>query len=238
MSMSRLYTRRSPTAVAQRSLAERAYHQLRLELIECRLAPRQRLTEAAVAERLAIGKMPAREALRRLVIEGLVEVVPRHGYAVAPITLQDVRDLFELRIIVEPAAVERAAGQVDATEYARLKKLSEVGYSIGGRESVRRYCRANTEFHSRLAGLSGNRRIGDLVAKLLRDSERLINFILPAHPESELTVQVHGRLLAAVMEGNGALARRIEERHLRATQQMAVDAVLADTRLANTPLGV
>ena len=52
-----------------RSIAERAYQRLRLAIVECRLAPEQRLTEASVAQQLQVGKTPAREALRRLVLD-------------------------------------------------------------------------------------------------------------------------------------------------------------------------
>jgi len=191
-----------------------------------------------MAERFRVGKMPAREALQRLVSEGLVQVIPRHGYAVAPITLRDVRELFELRLVVEPAAVERAVANFDASHYATLKKLGAVGYTVGGRESVRRYLRANTELHSRIGRLSGNRRIAELVAKIMLESERLINFILPAHPESKQTVSEHKRLLEAMANGEVALARRVAEQHIHSTRQMVVERLLSDSRFEESPIEV
>jgi DNA-binding GntR family transcriptional regulator len=113
-------------AAGGRSLAEKAYHRLRLAIVECQLAPGERLTEAAIAQRLRVGKTPAREALRRLVLEGLAGVTPRHGYTVAPITLRDVQELFDLRLLLEPAAAALAAGHREPAALSRLRKLSRL----------------------------------------------------------------------------------------------------------------
>lgn len=227
-----------PAALSGRaSFADQAYERLRQEIVECRLAPGRRLTESSVAELLKVGKMPGREALRRLVLEGLVRVIPRHGYQVAPITLREARELFDLRLVTEPAAAERAAGRLDSKEVAALRRLSSVGYVTAGRESVRRYLGANTEFHTRIAQCSGNRRLAELEAGLLRESERLITFILPEHPRSEPMVVEHRRLLGALVRGDGKTARRIAEAHVRATQAMVMDAILAHGEVEDAPIG-
>jgi DNA-binding GntR family transcriptional regulator len=214
-----------------RSIAERAYQRLRLAIVECRLAPEQRLTEASVAQQLQVGKTPAREALRRLVLEGLARVTPRHGYTVAPITLRDVQELFDLRLLVEPAAAALASGNLEAALMSRLKRLSQVGYGEGGRDSVRKFVRANTEFHMQIAHLSGNHRIAQLAAQLQLESERLINFGVLLHPQSERTVDEHRRLFEALASGDAYSARQIAEEHIRATRQMVVESLISDTRL-------
>ena len=214
-----------------RSIAERAYRELRLSIVECRVAPGQRLTEAAVARDLGVGKTPAREALRRLVLEGLARVRPRRGYVAAPITLRDVQELFDLRLLVEPAAAAMAAGNLEASSRAHLKKLSQVGYDRGGRGTVRRFVRTNTEFHEQIARLSGNHRIGKLMVQLLSESERLINFGVLSHPQSDRTVDEHVRLYEALAAGNALSARRIAEEHVRATRDMVIGSLVSDARL-------
>ncbi len=218
------------------SYADQTYEHLRQEIVECRLPPGRRLTEASVAELVQVGKMPVREALQRLVLEGLVQVIPRHGYRVAPITLREVRELFALRLVVEPAATERAAGRIDAVESAALRKLSDIGYTLTGREAVRRYLRANTEFHTRIAQCAGSRRLADLVAGLLRESERLITFVLPTHPRSAPTVAEHRRLLGALVRGEGKAARRLAEAHIRSTETMVTEAILAHAEVEDAPI--
>ncbi len=220
------------------SLAEKAYQRLRLAIIECRLAPEQRLTEASIARQLRVGKTPAREALRRLVVEGLARVTPRHGYTVASITLRDVEELFELRLLVEPAAASLAAGKLDGRVRARLEELSRVGYGKGGRDSLRKFVRANTEFHTQIARISGNLRFAHLVTQLLAESERLINFGALLHPQSRQTVEEHQRLIEALANGEAGFARRIMEEHVRATRQMVVESLISDANLREVPIRV
>jgi DNA-binding GntR family transcriptional regulator len=218
------------------SLADAAYHRLRGEIVECRLLPGQRLTESWLSERLGAGKTPVREALGRLLQEGLMLVTPRHGYTVAPITLRDVRELFDLRLLVEPAAAEMAAGKVDGQNLAALNKLSAVGYKGGGIDSIRRFVRANSSLHSSISVLSGNRRFARLTAQLLSESERLINYSVKLRPQSERTVGEHRELIEALAKGNSGAARRIVEVHILALREMVIESLLADERFGDWPL--
>lgn len=219
------------------SLAEDAYEKLRREIIECELAPGTRLTEAEIAERLALGKTPAREALRRLTLEGLVQVAPRHGYFVSPITLGDVQELFGLRGIVEPASVELAVHRLDAADFAQLETLSRVGYTPGDRASIRAFQRANTMFHLRFAHASGNRRLEGLLERLLTESERLINHGVQLSPQSDDTLREHRQLLEAARAKDAATAREIAVAHLRATEAMVLESVMNATSLRDAPIG-
>jgi DNA-binding GntR family transcriptional regulator len=220
-----------------RSLATHAYERLRQEIVECLLKPGEHLTEAVVAGRLEVGKMPAREALQRLVQEGLVQVIPRHGYAVAPITLRDVRELFDLRLVLEPVAAARAAGKIADADRPELERLSQIGYTVGVDESVRQYLRANTEFHTLIARLSGNRRIAAIVAGLLEECERMITYIIAAYPENSITVEEHKRLVKALEDGDSKLARQITVDHVRSTRDMVLRQVIEDPALGSTPIG-
>jgi len=221
-----------------RSIAENAYRRLRLAIVECRLPPGQRLTEASVAQKLQVGETPAREALRQLVMEGLLQVTPRHGYAVAPITLRDVHELFELRLLIEPATAAMAARRFRAASLPILKKLSEVGYANGSQDSVRKFLRANTELHVHMAHLSGNRRLVQLLTQLLSESERLTNFGMLSHPQSEQTVGEHQKLLEALANKDSDSARQIMEEHIRATREMVVESLITNTSLREIPIGV
>jgi len=142
-----------------------------------------------------------------------------------------VQELFDLRLLVEPAVAALASGNVRAASMSSLRRLSQVGYGEGGRDSVRRFVRANTEFHMQIAHLSGNHRLAQLAAQLLSESERLINFGVLSHPQSERTVDEHRRLFEALASGDANSARQIAEEHVRATRQMVVESLITDTRL-------
>lgn len=219
-----------------RSLVDDAYRQVRAQLIRCVLEPGQRLTESQLVQQLGVGKTPVREALARLVQERLVQAIPRHGYRVSPITLRDVQELFGLRLIVEPAAVQLAAGHVDATQLRRLDELCQAGYTLGDSASAAAFLHANTEFHVTVARASGNRRLATLLATLLDESERLFHLGLMLRNRTEEMAHEHKELVEALIAGDGEAARRIAVEQIIAAQRMVVDALLSSRALLETPV--
>ncbi len=108
------------------SKAALVHRQLKAEIESGELRPGAPLTELAVVERTGASRTPVREALRRLAAEGLVELVPRQGARVSRVSLQTVRDLFDFRSLLEPAAVRQATEAATADpelrrEFSRLR---------------------------------------------------------------------------------------------------------------------
>src|ERR1700753_4105570 len=85
-----------------------AYERIRRDLLSCRFMPGSTLTEGQLMDAYGIGKSSCRVALVRLVHQGFVRAMPRRGYRVAPITLRDVEEVFELRVQLEPMAARLA----------------------------------------------------------------------------------------------------------------------------------
>ena len=101
------------------SLGEAAYRKLRADIVSCRLAPGQRLTERSLAQSTGFGVSPIRDALTRLDHEGLVRTLPRKGYQVTPLTLKSVDDLFALWRIVGPEIVRLGVRDADQEQRRR-----------------------------------------------------------------------------------------------------------------------
>jgi DNA-binding GntR family transcriptional regulator len=209
------------------TLVDSAYATLKRRIITCEIEPGLRITEAQLVEGMGIGKTPVREALARLAQEGLVRSIPHHGYEVSSITLRDVQELFGLRLIVEPAAVQLAAGHVDATHLRRLDELCQAGYDLGDRESASRFLRANHEFHATVAQASGNQRLVDVVVRVLDESERLFHLGLMLRNRTHEMAHEHRSLVDALVAGDGESARRIVVEQIVAAERMVVNALLS-----------
>jgi DNA-binding GntR family transcriptional regulator len=220
------------------SLAEVAYQHLRTAILDCSLLPGERVTEASEMARLELGKTPVREALQRLVREGLVVVMPRQGYQVAPITLRDVEELFGLRMVVEPAAVALAAVRLTPTELARLEKLCHAGYDTHDPASLRSFTKLNREFHAAIAWASGNRRLAELVERLLVETQRLIHYGMLLRPRSEEAVHEHEELVAALTLRDATKARSICEAQIEAARRMVFDSLTSASSLREMPIGL
>jgi DNA-binding GntR family transcriptional regulator len=179
-------------------LAQAAYEKLRNLILSGELPPESAITENSIVDRLAIGKTPVREAMRRLVLEGLLGVTPRLGYTVAGITAADVEDLFQLRVINEVAASKLAAERLNETAFARLTELSAIGYDPEDRESMLTYIRVNAEFHDIIARASGNARLADLIDRLLQESRRFIQSAVLNDTHGHLVIEQHRDIVAAL----------------------------------------
>jgi DNA-binding GntR family transcriptional regulator len=217
--------RRAAPSLVKPSASATAYHQLRDEIIECVRAPGEWLTESDVAEHMRLGKTPVREALRRLVHDGLVLLHPRKGYLVAPITPRDVEDVCAARLIVEPAAVALAASRFDHSDAAAAEQWCHVGYDVRDPDSVRTFHHANRAFHTTIARACGNQRLAALVGQLLVESQRLIQFGMLLQPHSDDAVHSHEALLRALRRREAAAARRLAAAEIRATQRMVIESL-------------
>jgi GntR family transcriptional regulator, rspAB operon transcriptional repressor len=216
------------------ALASVAYNELRARIIGCEVLPGTPLTEKQVVEQLGIGKTPVREAMRRLVQDGLLRVAPRSGYRVTPITLDDVDEAFEVRSILEVAAAEGAAGRLDASTLGRLETLSRIGYDAGDAESVRDFLRLNREFHHTIALATGNGRLAAMVGALLDESQRCIHLGILTHPRSHAAQVEHTALLDAIRLGDRDAARREVLAQLAASREMVREDLATLRGVAST----
>jgi DNA-binding GntR family transcriptional regulator len=208
-----------------------AYERLIEEIIEGSLRPGQRITEAEIADVLKLGKTPVREALRRLVLERLVVLLPRNGYKIAPITLSGVEELCGLRLVVEPAAVALSLGNLTAAQLTHLEKLAKVGYEPTDRDSVRAFLDVNREFHALIVSACGNARLATLVDQLHFESYRIFQIQLMNYPDSEHHVNLHRDLVEALRAGDGPKARKLSEREIAASRHFIVTSLLKSRAL-------
>lgn len=157
------------------SLSEGLTEVLRKDLLTWRYPPDAILTEAEVARRFQVSKTPAREALRQLVQEGYLQVVPRVGYRVTPISIADVHEIFHLRALLEGEAAALAALNATESDIAKLRANKEawVGYLFSHKNDPLNYLKYHDAFHLDIAVLSGNSRLADMIAKLLKESARI-----------------------------------------------------------------
>jgi DNA-binding GntR family transcriptional regulator len=207
-------------------LAESAYIRLRRLILDCELMPDAPLTETGVAGLLQVGKTPVREAMRRLVQERLLRVRPRSGYSVAPVTAEDIDDVFRLRQLAEGSTASLAAGGLPLPALQRLSALCEIGYQADDRASVLRFLALNAEYHGIIARASGNGRLATLVGHLLDESQRMIHVGILTHGSAIDVRQEHAELLRSLRAGDGASARRQMEQHIENARIMARASLL------------
>ena len=220
------------------SLEEAAYHVLKRAVIQCKLAPGGLVTQAQLAHAYGLGRAAVRLALNRLSQEQLVQVVPRQGYVIAPITLNDVRELFGLRVILEPAAARLAAGRLDERQLRNLDQLCASRFKPLDHQGIEAFRRHNTAFHLAVARGSGNSRLVEMVASVLHKMERVLNlpFLVKVYNRYEEAYRDHGLLLDALRAGDSQRAEQTMIAHIAPTEKVIVDIMMHSPSLQSVNL--
>ena len=136
------------------ALGEAAYQWLRAEIVACRIAPGQRLTERGLAAETGFGVSPIRDALTRLDHQGLVRTVPRSGYQVKPLTIKSVDDLFEYWSILGPEVARRGALGASSEQLEQMAAVLDQGARLTGQQgTVREIALEGVEFARTLFGI-------------------------------------------------------------------------------------
>jgi DNA-binding GntR family transcriptional regulator len=217
-------------------LVDAAYWTIKREIVECVLPPGSEVSERELMERYGLSKAPLREALVRLAQEGLLRAIPRSGYEITPITVQDVRDIFELRLLLEPAAARRAAGHVDNELLTELDAVCRAGYIPGDRESESAFLRTNREFHLTIAQAAGNRRLAGQVGQLLEEMERLFHLGLAVRNRTVEMQHEHRSLVDALTRGDGEAAEATTIEQIESARRMVMDGILSASWLKQQPV--
>jgi DNA-binding GntR family transcriptional regulator len=216
------------------SLTEQAYGQLRRDILSCVLQPGSEVSEADIAERLMMSKTPVREALGRLRVEGFVKAFPRRGYQIVPLTISDMDELFDVRIIVDAGCGELAAERITDDELNRLEDLANVSYDVAAMASLDTFISANRDFHLAIASASGNRRLYELVYKQLDELERFFYLgALSRDVNREVHVD-HLRIVEVLRSHDRQAARQIMIDHTNATRRGLFDVLARGGRKRST----
>jgi DNA-binding GntR family transcriptional regulator len=209
-----------------------AYEHLKRLVLTGGLAPGEELREGTLTESSGFGRTPVREALRRLVQEGFVEVRPRQGYRVAVVTLTSVRDLFEMRLLLEPAAAELAATRASQEDLAALHDLAHESYVPGDPNSYERFLERNREFHVRVAKAAGNERLASTLRVLLEEMQRLFFISLSSDGTAVELVHEHHELHDALLARDAPRARQVVIDQIEASRSRVMAGLLAGAQPA------
>lgn len=210
-------------------LGDIIYTRLKELIVSCEFRPGEELTEARLAARLNVGKAPVRFALVRLQQERLVASIPRQGYVVSSLSLQDIEDIYQLRMVLEPLAVGLAAQRISADSLKQLGALSSVDYAAGDRLGENRFLKSNRLFHNIIAEQCGNERLAQLIGQLHDNVARILALCISEHPNRwDLG---HKAIVAALSKGDAEQAASLQRTELEKSRASVLQAALRASHL-------
>ena len=225
--------RRSRDQRGRQSLVQQAYHEIRRRILDNEYPPAHQVLEQDLAEELGMSRTPLREALVRLQNEHFVQLIPRHGMRVVPLSLEDLRDTYEVLTALEVAAIERLVrSEPDRKALARLDQaLDEMDASLKQRDRDA-WVRADERFHRTLIDLCGNGRLAAVAYTLWDHGHRARMTTVRLRPTLGSSNKEHREVVEAIKRGNWREARAVHLKHRARTSQEII-ALLEQCRLGS-----
>jgi DNA-binding GntR family transcriptional regulator len=198
------------------STKERAYRIIREEILSNRLRPGQSLNERSLSQRLKVSKTPIREAIQLLHKEGLIELVPQKGAFVAQITLNDIREIMQIRLGLEPLAASVAASSHNPEELSALEKEFAT-FTDDTPKDYKTTHEAGRRLHRFIIHSTRNQRMIDLLESLNDQMDRIRSLFYFDLSQDYINqaFEEHKWIINAVKEADRVRAEEIMKTHLR-----------------------
>jgi DNA-binding GntR family transcriptional regulator len=223
---------RSPKAIVvpfggpePQSLRDAAYEAIKHRIITCAFKPGEYLNEAYVSATLGIGRTPVHQAIDRLMLDGLVEVIPRKGVIVKPVSLEEIMQIVEVRLLNESYCVRLAAARAERDDIAQLSDILARARQWTEARSSEHLMLLDREFHTSIARASQNSVLRDMLVKLHDRSLRFwfISLNRPGHHQS--VHQQHESVLAAIKDRDPDRAQNAMRTHIEAFRTNLVESL-------------
>jgi DNA-binding GntR family transcriptional regulator len=203
------------------TIAGRLYVELEEAIIDGRLLPGQRIHADEIAEHFQVSRIPVREALRALNANGWLEIRPRRESLVPRQTPEDLRDLFEVRTVVDAWAAELAAERRTDADLAALEALIDESRSAG--DDMTALAKLNERFHVAVGHASANALLEGLTQSLAKRVRWYFAQLDPSRGAD--SVKEHSELFEAIKARHAARAAELASAHSNRTRQTAITAM-------------
>lgn len=224
------------------SLGDATFEALREAITTGKLQPGEWLRQEALAKELDVSQITVRDALNRLVGEGLAVRIPYKGVRVVVLSPADLKDIYEMRQLLEGLAAEVAAEHITADELAELRELLPDTVVDADADSVPRAREANREFHEIITHASQRRFLVRVLRQIWNWHDPMMLYGRTQSTEQGREIRLkwgerdriqHTRLLEALEAGDGAAARQIVHDYVDEAWDN-LQSVIADEKASNT----
>ncbi|MGI9423551.1 MAG: GntR family transcriptional regulator [Hyphomicrobiaceae bacterium] len=198
------------------SRTDEAYRVLKTEIMENRMPPGFQAVETELAEQLGISRTPIREAVIRLCEEGLVEVKRRRGIRVLPISVEDMREIYDLLTLLEADCARRLTeARLSKSQILLLENSVDEMETALSLESLDEWAKADDRFHRLHLDFLANRRLARMIGQLLDQAHRVRMFTLHLRRKPTKSTRDHRAMVRALQKGDPDNASRLYTEHRR-----------------------
>jgi DNA-binding GntR family transcriptional regulator len=196
------------------SLADQVFDRLEADILSGKYKRGEILTELKISENLGVSRTPVREALHRLAVEHIIEETAR-GCVVVGINEDDLRDIYEIRCVVEGMAAEKAALRITDEELSRLSELVDLQEFYSVKKDAHHIESVDNEFHELIYKYSGSNVLYSTLVPLHKKIQKDRKAAVENEIRAEHSVEEHREILKALSSKDGALAKEKMTEHVK-----------------------
>jgi DNA-binding GntR family transcriptional regulator len=202
-----------------KSLFDQAYNEIKLRIITCGYRPGEVLSESAISAELKIGRTPVHQAIHRLMMDGLITIMPRKGVMVVPAGVDEVMEIIDVRLVTECYCARLAADRANDSELQHLQRIVDASEKATNQRDVEKMMLFDREFHDTLARAARNTVLADVLRSLHERSLRFwfISLRDPDHHRNVLAQ--HRAIVAALQSRQPDAAENAMREHILAFQR-------------------
>lgn len=205
-------------AIKRQSLPDVIASDIRERILNGDLAEGVTIRQEALAEEYTVSRMPVREALKRLDAEGLVQLTNNQGATVTKHSLDEIGEIFDLRILIEVDLFRRAIPAMSAQDIARCERFLEAMESSYDADDVAKWGALNYDYHSALYAPAKRSLTNDVLHRINLQSDRYVRMHLSVMKQRDPARQEHRELLDLAREGKVEDACALLTRHISQTK--------------------
>ena len=195
-------------------LRDVVFKTLRQGILTGELKPGERLMEIHLAQKLGVSRTPIREAIRMLELEGLVTMVPRKGAEVARISEDDLKDVLEVRKVLESLATRLACERITEEQKIMLSNAADEFVKATSSGDATAIAQADVRFHDEIINASGNKRLAQMINNLAERIYRYRLEYIKDEKNHKRLIEEHAFIMKNVIEGNVSEAVGCAEKHI------------------------
>ena len=199
------------------SLSSRVFHTIREDILNGKYQANEELKEKSIGEEMGVSRTPVREALRQLELEGLVHIIPNKGAFVENVTLKDIKDIYEIRSLLEGLCARWAANNITKEQLEELEEtvfLSDFHFS---KENWDQMVELDNRFHEIVYEACGSKELTRVLRDYHHYLQRIRKITLEQKTRARASMDEHCKIAEALKARDAAGAERCASIHIRNT---------------------
>ncbi len=203
--------------MTEHSLSGRIYHRIREGILDGTYAPDEELKEKSIGDEFGVSRTPVREALRQLELEGLVTIIPNKGAYVAAISVQDIKDIYEMRSLLEGLCAKWAAEKATDEQLAELEENVFLTEFHLKKENWEQIYELDNRFHELLYEACDSRELKQVLTNYHQYVQRIRRITLGKQQRAANSMEEHRQIVEALKKRDSLEAQQCATNHIRST---------------------